>query len=185
MRRVYFIKPVGMIGPVKIGCSKSPDNRLSCLATWSPFALEIVASVEGDFLLERRFHAAFLHLHERREWFRWAPDLQLVIDQVARGEFDCAALPEPAYVSGRTVGSRRRWTPFQKERASLNSRVTALTRKTGYRCPHDPYDAMTRKDEAAVAVVHLFLSDPLAHGEPIRALWAENRAAAYREKMAA
>lgn len=36
---VYFIKPIGMDGPIKIGCSDKPARRLITLAAWSPFGM--------------------------------------------------------------------------------------------------------------------------------------------------
>ena len=47
-RYVYFIKPVGMEGPIKIGCSIMPTERLEGLAVWSPFPLEIVAAIQAE-----------------------------------------------------------------------------------------------------------------------------------------
>lgn len=96
MKRVYFIKPVGMQGPVKIGTSIRPAGRCSSLAAWSPFPLEVVAEIEGDELLEARFHRMFVASHERLEWFTWTPELQAVIDAIAAGSFNLCALPEYA-----------------------------------------------------------------------------------------
>src|SRR3546814_12747101 len=41
MKRVYFIRPIGQAGPVKIGCSVGPNKRRPELETWSPVPLEI------------------------------------------------------------------------------------------------------------------------------------------------
>ena len=46
MTYVYFIKPIGMDGPIKIGCSVSPDRRRETLEWWCPFPLEILAEIE-------------------------------------------------------------------------------------------------------------------------------------------
>lgn len=72
MSRVYFIKPIGFDGPIKIGCSISPDGRRDTLQTWCPFPLEIVAEIEGDTKLERRFHLMFDDTCKGREWFDWS-----------------------------------------------------------------------------------------------------------------
>lgn len=66
-KMVYFIRPIGMLGPIKIGNSISPQMRMNSLANWCPFALEIVAAVPGGAALERQFHAKFAHDHERQE----------------------------------------------------------------------------------------------------------------------
>ena len=93
MTRVYFIKPIGMEGPIKIGCSFSPTARRETLETWSPFALEIVAEIEGEFRLERQFHALFSDSHQRREWFTATPAINA-------GTFDKTTLPNPKLLTG-------------------------------------------------------------------------------------
>tara|TARA_Y100001951_G_scaffold105173_2_gene120410 strand:- start:1078 stop:1578 length:501 start_codon:yes stop_codon:yes gene_type:complete len=95
MKRVYFIKPIGMDGPIKIGCSKSPTGRLEGLRTWCPLPLELLASIEGGPAIERRFHAMFLDDHEGHEWFRASARLTKVIASVAAGTFDIETLPAP------------------------------------------------------------------------------------------
>ena len=47
MKRVYFLRPVGHLTPIKIGCSLRPENRLETFATWSPLRLEVVATAPG------------------------------------------------------------------------------------------------------------------------------------------
>lgn len=96
MSHVYFIKPIGMDGPIKIGCSVSPDNRIETLATWSPFPLEVITSLDGDRALERRFHAAFMEHHLGHEWFTAAPEIIAAIDAISAGRFDVDTLPAPA-----------------------------------------------------------------------------------------
>lgn len=172
MKRVYFIKPVGMDGPIKIGCSCHPDGRRQNLDTWSPFALEIVASMEGDYTLERRFHAHFVHLHERREWFRSAPDLLATIDQIRVGAFDIDRLPDPLCVANRTNGNRAQRSPEFRQQLSYSLRVSHLERRTGYSCPVYPSDMIKAGDEARIRMVDAFLADPAAHGEHIDAPWA-------------
>lgn len=72
---IYFFKPVGMDGPIKIGCSRQPGNRLLYLARWSPFPLECIGSVLGDIVFERAIHRKFAELHSHEEWFQATPDL--------------------------------------------------------------------------------------------------------------
>lgn len=96
MKRVYFIKPIGMAGPVKIGCSDKPVRRLSQLLAWSPFPLEICAVIDGDFEVESRFHAAFEQYHTHREWFASADEITACIVAINAGTFDIASLPAPA-----------------------------------------------------------------------------------------
>lgn len=95
MKRVYFIKPIGMDGPIKIGCSIAPDRRRSSLELWSPFPLEIVAEYEGGNAIERRFHAMFASDHVHHEWFNRTDRLVGVIKAIKAGTFDLESLPPP------------------------------------------------------------------------------------------
>lgn len=108
MSRVYFIRPVGMRSPVKIGCSQSPDTRLNTLDTWSPFALEIVAEIDGGFDLEGRFHALFADSHERREWFSASRRMDAVIAAINDGSFDVGKLPTSIRICNRNGGRKGR-----------------------------------------------------------------------------
>jgi hypothetical protein len=95
--RVYFVRPVGQEGPVKIGYSRKSDERLAALALWSPVALEIVAEFPGGHQTERQFHTMFRHLWSHCEWFNASPELTATIEAIAAGTFDPAVLPERAY----------------------------------------------------------------------------------------
>lgn len=82
---VYFIKPVGLSGPIKIGSSCEPEGRLSQLADWSPWPLEILARIPGTLALERQLHGCFAHAHQHREWFAPDPDLVAGISALRDG----------------------------------------------------------------------------------------------------
>jgi len=169
MKKVYFIKPVGMPGPIKIGCSRNPSTRRASLSTWSPFALEILAEIDGDTNLERRFHARFIHLHERREWFTAAPDLMAVIADIAAGEFDIDTLPEGKFVANRNVKARPAY--FGKQ-LSYSLRVSHMVRRTGFACKTDTYNMIRDDDQGRIAAADAYLAAPHLHGEPINATWA-------------
>ncbi|HEX2753662.1 MAG TPA: GIY-YIG nuclease family protein [Alphaproteobacteria bacterium] len=79
---VYFIKPTAYSGPIKIGCSKWPDNRLSDILAWSPIPLEILGSVPGDFSDERYLHRCFADAHSHKEWFHPTPKLKATIQTI-------------------------------------------------------------------------------------------------------
>ena len=123
MRRVYFIKPIGMTGPVKIGVSIAPDNRRKTLETWSPFPLEIVAEIEGGYALESRFHTLFIESYRKHEWFDWTPEMQAVIDAINAGSFDTASLPKPINRSAfRKPRDNSIYTPEWRYKASVTAR---------------------------------------------------------------
>lgn len=82
---VYFARPVGMDGPIKIGWSNSPEKRILSLMTWSPFPLELVAMISGDRALEKNIHECFADLHTHSEWFRAEPRLVKAVELIAAG----------------------------------------------------------------------------------------------------
>lgn len=93
---VYFIKPVGLDGPIKIGCSAEPEKRLKVLGTWSPFPLEIMGKAPGGHSDENFLHRRFADLHTHREWFLSSPLLRETIRRILAGEpFEsaCVAIP--------------------------------------------------------------------------------------------
>lgn len=79
------MRPVGAQGPIKIGCSRWPENRLNDLAQWSPVPLEIIASAPGNFKLERHLHERFSDSRTHKEWFGASPELVAGIAKVAAG----------------------------------------------------------------------------------------------------
>lgn len=83
---VYFLRPVGAEGPVKIGCSMTPERRLSNLMTWAPVPLEIAATVPGSRALEHNVHQCFADLHSHREWFRAHQRITDVIEGLRAGK---------------------------------------------------------------------------------------------------
>lgn len=93
---IYFLRPIGMRGPIKIGYSTWPPGRLHDYMKWSPFPLEIVATIRGGHQDELRFHTLFAAHHSHNEWFHASPELERVIAEIQAGTFDRACLPEKA-----------------------------------------------------------------------------------------
>lgn len=90
---VYFMRPIGGEGPVKIGYSWNPTARLALYSHWSPFPLEIALSIPGAAALEGKLHCHFAHLRTHHEWFRAAPELLQAMDELRAGTFDFSTLP--------------------------------------------------------------------------------------------
>ena len=82
---VYFIRPAGMPGPIKIGFSESPTGRLMQLGTWSPFPLELIATTPGTRELEANIHACFADDWSHREWFFPSRRLVEFVGKLGRG----------------------------------------------------------------------------------------------------
>lgn len=118
-RTVYFVRPVGERGPVKIGCSIRPEKRRQSLQVSERRPLEFAAQIPGSLRDEQRIQSLFWHDHIGGEWFNWSPILQILIDAAARGEAEIENLP-PARVRRQPPGKRRPWTDEQKMAARLN-----------------------------------------------------------------
>lgn len=84
-KKIYFIKPVGMDGPIKIGCSKFTEDRLATLSRWSPFPLEVICQTAGNHTDEFSVHRKFSHLRQHMEWFSAGDDLVEFIEKVRAG----------------------------------------------------------------------------------------------------
>lgn len=123
---VYFLKPEGMSGPIKIGSSRRPLHRLQSHLAWSPIPLEIIATIDGGIELERRFHARFKHLHSHGEWFNAAPELNETIARIQDGSFDTRELPEPFDLRPR-YKPRKTWTDLEACAHGLQLRAARLS----------------------------------------------------------
>ncbi|MBP2508142.1 hypothetical protein J2855_001777 [Agrobacterium tumefaciens] len=117
-RNIYFIRPVGMLGPIKIGCSTCVDERLDALATWSPFKLEVIYTEQGNYTLEKQIHEVFADYHSHREWFHPGERLLTAIGKLLAGENIATAINLEDYrgtIRNVTRKPRRPIPEFQKE----------------------------------------------------------------------
>ncbi len=80
--RVYFFKPSGLDGPIKIGCSATPFDRMATFAAWSPFPLEMIGHVAGTSKDEFYLHRCFWSVRSHGEWFRSSPELRQAIERI-------------------------------------------------------------------------------------------------------
>lgn len=65
---VYFIQ-AGRNGPVKIGCSAAPEQRMYDLQNSNHERLYLLRTVDGGIPVETWFKHAFAALRIRGEWF--------------------------------------------------------------------------------------------------------------------
>lgn len=144
--RVYFLRPVGMDGPIKIGYSTDVEGRLKSYSHLSPFPLEIAATTPGDFELEQRLHRAFADDHSHHEWFRAGSALLGVIAAINAGSFDASELPD-----GRPLKRVRVISPESRRSSSLSMRLTWLRRR-GVPIPDDVSTALARFSVCRYAV---------------------------------
>lgn len=118
---VYFVKPVGMPGPIKIGYTANTAKRVEGLTVWSPFKLEVLHTVPGNMKLEMKVHAHFADLHSHHEWFHPGDRLVTAIKLMQAGQ----ALEEVVDLDDRrgSITGRPEWTPERRNRLSYTTRV--------------------------------------------------------------
>lgn len=186
---VYFARPIGQRGPVKIGCSLNTEARLSTLMTWSPLPLEIAARVEGDATLERRLHSIFRAHHSHREWFNPNDELDDLISRLQKGEELGSIIDLTADVV--PFNYRKNWrTPEYRVYASYAGRMRWAflplhQHKSGpYAPPNDVSEILSRWLRSGVrpsanelARLEAVIANPVEHGRPLR-IWSKARAAA-------
>lgn len=130
MKTVYFLKPAGMDGPIKIGCSRWPESRLKALDIWSPFPLELLTSAPGENRDERNLHWAFREQRLHGEWFTASPKLYALIDGVRRSGTLPPLEAAPYGKTGRGRGANPNRNPAWKlEKAALTRRIHRAERR--------------------------------------------------------
>lgn len=175
--RVYFMRPVGAEGPVKIGCSTMVEERLRALSPWAPFPLEVVATIPGDTRLEGRFHLKFMADRVHGEWFAASAELSATIAEVAAGKFDIDSLPSGPRVNW-SLRKPVEWAPERRKGVGLRARLRILSHKTGM-CPVRELDDLangfegltpSEREDAERRILH-FLEDPINRGAVLPYPW--------------
>lgn len=153
-RHVYFIKPIGMDGPIKIGISNVPQSRLYSLTLWSPWPLEIIGSVVGAAEDETYLHDCFADHHLHHEWFASSHKLREAIQAIIHAGTVDAIRGETDRVGNiRLKRKRVEWSPEARLRASYNARISHVPTRAqnllGFRCqnPDDVKSILCRWDE--------------------------------------
>jgi hypothetical protein len=123
---VYFFRPKGQDGPIKIGHSTYPASRLVTYMAWSPVPLEVCAQIKiGNKSeltardLERRFHARYAEFRLHHEWFAAHPLLLRDIELIGKGRFRLRSLPSPL-PTARTISPA-----YREARSAPTQRVAA------------------------------------------------------------
>ena len=112
---VYFIQAGGCRGPVKIGFSINPEERLETLQAGNPLALALEAVVPGSARDEKRLHAVFADGRMTGEWFRG--DTFGLYAFIVGGRH-LEAFPEDVYspISRMVLGALEPWRTVQQAR---------------------------------------------------------------------
>lgn len=185
-KHIYFMKPIGMIGPIKIGCSGWPDERVKQLMVWSPYPLEIVHSFEGGQSTERKLHHCFADLHSHGEWFHPGTRLLKAIEAMKNGtpvelavDFNddkgsilngrCGKRQVPPELVGfLSYSSKLRHAAIKAGKAAGDSRVIPddvreiLRKWEGYRAYRQPRKPV-RPNEEQFRRLDEVIADPASH----------------------
>lgn len=120
-KTVYFLRPIGALGPVKIGCSQDSAKRLRTVEIWSPLKLEIAASAPGTFRHENALHHRFAEQRLHGEWFAYSPELGALIEAVAStGGLPPMAMPTTAEEWDELREKRKGKLPRRDNASRLN-----------------------------------------------------------------
>lgn len=185
---VYFIRPVGMTGPTKIGFSIAPERRLMALSVWSPYPLEVAAKTPGSHRLERQFHNLLADHWTHHEWFRDDQQVTAVVEEVARGVFDFSRLDQtesllrekhPRNLSDRT-----------RRAMGLQIRLHWVGHAAGLQVPEAVAQAGRAISslegeafEAAASLITAYADDPLANGGKIGPYpWSREKFEAFAKR---
>jgi len=128
---VYCMRPCAMRGPIKIGFSNAPTDRIKAISEWSPFPLEIAAMIAGNRPLEYRLHRRFWDSHSHREWFHPTPDVLGCVTALQNGYHLNDAVDFSMSVLSATPKWQRPRVMDQAERryVSYRTRLFAAMRK--------------------------------------------------------
>lgn len=90
---VYFARS-GVDGPIKIGRAKNPRMRIMFLQQDHPYDLKPIRIIEDcEDRVETLLHWYFKHLHIRREWYKFVPDmLTVTVEELLTAEREAHAI---------------------------------------------------------------------------------------------
>ena len=107
-QKVYFITTADRTGPVKIGYTKNPINRLMSLNCYSPYPLVIRAVMPGTDVTEAWFHDELRASWSHSEWFHPTPEVLAVMDVVASTGSYPGAITDGSFL-GKTPNRMRQF----------------------------------------------------------------------------
>lgn len=175
MTSVYFIKPIGMDSPIKIGCSRCAKGRLAEIARWAPMPLEIIGTVPGSFKDERTLHRRFAHLQEHLEWFTADAELLRTIDRVIKAGSVSAVLGDAHTGADIRTPGHRKWTIDRRLRQSFSRRLAYVRDRlnkeqpAGWDTPVELKEIMRawshgkRPDKINASKLDRYLADPVEY----------------------
>lgn len=133
-KSVYFMRPIGCEGPIKIGCSKLAEKRLRSLEIWSPAKLELICAVPGCHNDENILHQMFGVDRLHGEWFRASPALLDLIEYVqASGKLPPLDKNLSPYRTGVSSMTPRTSPALRRDKHALTKSIMKAERRVyGY-----------------------------------------------------
>jgi hypothetical protein len=116
--KIYFIQ-AGNNGPIKIGFSRNPQNRLIALSEYSPFPLRMVAQIEGTFGDEGKLHKRFSQYKIKGEWFHPSGELLEYVKTIPYNQV--VDICDPAFIAKRKQEAIEDW--FQERAKARRHQV--------------------------------------------------------------
>lgn len=120
---IYFIRPSGLVGPIKIGFSIRPLVRIQPIQANSPIPLEIIGQTPGSMDDESYLHRCFADQFSHAEWFHFSASLNAAIEGILRDGI------QYAYRNLTEKGPDRLWTR-KKRSAETRQRMSLALRKS-------------------------------------------------------
>jgi hypothetical protein len=172
---VYFVRPVGMLGPIKIGfSSKDVHARLRQLNAQSPLPVEMVACVPGTKKLEANIHQCLADSHSHFEWFRPTDEVLAFLEKLVAGVPVVEAIDLSARRGHIRINSSTLWDATTRKKMSYVHKVRLATnraRKALGEFVYPPQDIrlaianmrvtpLSADQEAAIIA---YIADPKAH----------------------
>lgn len=135
-KHIYFLRPVGALGPIKIGCSVAPTTRLRDFEIWSPHLLELVATAPGEHREEGILHQMFGDQRRHGEWFEYSEQLGDLVAYVQRtGKLPpldyslCSYAQKRADPAARSKMPRRSDPKRRKTKSALTKMIQTAERR--------------------------------------------------------
>lgn len=114
---IYFVRPVGAPGPIKIGSSTTPKNRLNFLLNWSPVDLELVCAAPGIRGVERAIKLRFGDHYIRNEWYEPCAGIVAILEEVQQtGRLPSDLAAEAHQIAKQKADEYRRWRDRMRKR---------------------------------------------------------------------
>lgn len=109
---IYFIRPVGLPGPVKVGFTKrDAATRMKDMQCGSPLELEVWAFFPGDTSDEYAIHYHLIDSHSHGEWFFYTDKMENLVENLkndinilqAMPTYSCSPIRKQGYLIERNL----------------------------------------------------------------------------------